>query len=924
MLLRVLVDRAGAPVSKETLMEAAWPGRAVEESNLTVQIAALRRALREEPGGERWIETLPRRGYRFLGPVIANCGLTIPTRVTAFPNAPGAKSRSTGPLPSLPVQLARMVGRDDTVRTIMGELSAHRFVTVVGPGGIGKTTVATAVGHALSFAFSDQVAFVDLGPLSEPRLVSSAVGSALGLMVSSEEPVASLIASVQHRRLLLILDSCEHVIEPLAILAEQIFKAADSVHILATSREALRAEGERVHRLLPLRYPPRGEKLNASDVLNFPAVQLFIDRVTAASGGFELTDADAPIVSEICRRLDGIPLALELAAGRVDVFGISGLAARLDDRLILTTRGRRTATPRHQTLRATLDWSYDRLPTMEQLLLNRLSIFNGDFTFAAAADVCSGEGLPEIDLADCFADLVAKSLVSANLGMEASYRLLDTTRSYASEMLEKSREREALAESHARYICTLFEFAAKQWDDNPSTEWVASYRPQIDNLRAALKWAFSENGDPGLGVALTIAAVPLWSQLSLVDESLDWVERALSASAGLQGENRRRKMQLYAALGGLQMYAVSSVKQSNNAWEAVLTLATELGEIEYQLRAVRALWAEAINTGRFKHALSLAERFQELAVQSDNVDDQIVSDRLIGTAQHFLGEQEKAQATTERMLSRYVASAARSHIVRYQFNQKVSARIIRGRVLWMLGRTESALRDIEENVSEALALDHTMSLCNVLTQSACPVALLAGELDTARRYVDVLRERTAPRALDIWYTYAVCFDAALDIERGNVAEGLYRLQPAMEKLLRSGFGHYRTSFLMMRARSLLLLDRGSDADAAITEAVRICESTGERWCLPELHRLRGEILLNQKGCRSVDAAVEAYQHALSLARDQQALAWELRAAFSLARLRSQQNCASEARALLAPVYARFTEGHSTADLRCASDLLDQL
>src|SRR5262249_37004685 len=171
----------------------------------------------------------------------------------------------------------------------------------------------------------------------------------------------------------------EHVIEPLAVLAEQIFKAADSVHILATSREALRAEGERVHRLLPLQYPPQGERLNASNVLNFPAVQLFIESVTAASGGFELTDAYDTYASEICRRLDGIPLALELAAGRVDVFGISGLAARLDDRLLLTARGRRTATPRHQTLRATLDWSYDRLPAIEQLLLNRLSIFNGDF-----------------------------------------------------------------------------------------------------------------------------------------------------------------------------------------------------------------------------------------------------------------------------------------------------------------------------------------------------------------------------------------------------------------------------------------------------------------------------------------------------------------------------------------------------------------
>jgi tetratricopeptide (TPR) repeat protein len=359
------------------------------------------------------------------------------------------------------------------------------------------------------------------------------------------------------------------------------------------------------------------------------------------------------------------------------------------------------------------------------------------------------------------------------------------------------------------------------------------------------------------------------------------------------------------------MYAISSARQARSAWETALAIAAELGETDYQLRALRALWAEAINSGEFQRALLLAEQFEALAGQNGSADDQIVSDRLIGTALHFLGEQEKALAATERMLERYVASVARSQAVRYQFNQKVSARIIRGRVLWLRGQTDSALRDIEENVAEALTLDHTMSLCNVLTQAACPVALLAGALETAEYYIELLRDHTEARALDIWYTYANCFEGALEIARGNVQEGLERLQPGMEQLRRIGFGHYRTSFLMTRARGLLLVDRATDADAAIVEAMDICQRTGERWCLPELHRLAGEIMLRRESAADIDAAIQAFQRALQLAREQQALAWQLRAATSLVRCTAGQSGDEEARAVLRRVCAQLKEGYDS-------------
>ena len=287
-----------------------------------------------------------------------------------------------------------------------------------------------------------------------------------------------------------------------------------------------------------------------------------------------------------------------------------------------------------------------------------------------------------------------------------------------------------------------------------------------------------------------------------------------------------------------------------------------------------------------------------------------------------MGDYEKAHAVIERMLGRYVGSSARSHVVRYQFNQRFSARAVRGRILWVRGRPDSALRDIEENVSEAIALGHTMSLCNVLAQAACPVALLVGELDTAQHYLDVLIDRTGARALDVWRTYALCFGAALDIERGDPEGGLDRLHVAAEWLHRSGFGHNRTSFLLMRAVGLLRLNRATDADAAIDEAMTICERTGEGWGLPELHRMRGEIALNRRESEDIEAAVEAFEQALRLAREQKALAWELRAATSLVRCLEGDTRMDAARTLLRGIYAQFSEGHDRRDLRVAAALLE--
>ena len=353
----------------------------------------------------------------------------------------------------MPVLLTRLIGRADTVGKLAAQLPRQRFLTIVGPGGIGKTSVALAVAEQLLGAYEHGARLIDLAPLSDARLVPAALATALGLENRPENPLPALIASLKDKKMLLELDNCEHVIDAAAALAVEILKAAKEVHILATSREPLRAEGEWVMRLPALDLPSGSAPLTAAEALGYSAIQLFNERVEATIDGFVLSDAEVPAVLEICRRLDGTPLALELAAAQVAVFGIRGLAALLDDRLAVLSRGRRTALPRHQTLRAAIDWSYYLLPAVEQTVFRRLGVFRGSFTAEAAAVVAAAERTTAADVIESVASLAGKSLVAPDVsGDVTNYRLLGTTRIYALDKLADSGEAEETARRHAEFL----------------------------------------------------------------------------------------------------------------------------------------------------------------------------------------------------------------------------------------------------------------------------------------------------------------------------------------------------------------------------------------------------------------------------------------------------------------------------------------
>lgn len=912
-ILITLVERAGQLLSNQELMRRVWPNTFVEEGNLRVHVAALRRALRDGQAGNRYITNVPGRGYCFVAPV----------SVTQAPQEgvvlPSAVERPT----DMPVPLANVVGRSDVVPALAAQLKLHRFVTILGPGGIGKTTVAVAVANGLLGSFRDGVRFIDLAPLTDPQLVPSALAAQLGVGIRSDKPLASLIAFLRDKELLVVLDSCEHVIEAAAILAEEIFRGTKGIHILATSREALRTEGERVHRLPPLSFPTDIQGLKAADALDFPSIQLFVERAAASLGAFDLTDAEAPLVADICRRLDGIALAIEIAASRVDVFGVAGLAARLNDRFQLLMQGRRTALPRHRTLGATLDWSYSLLPEVERLVLRRLAVFAGTFTMESASAILAGDDRSSAEVVDAIADLVAKSLVSAGVeGPIALYRLLDTTRAYVLAKLEESGEYGRLARRHAEHYRALLEQAQAEWQSRPAAEWLERHRHLIDNVRAALDWSFSPTGEPVTGVALTAATVPLWFALSLTSECAERIDRALSAHSGSRSTDL--DLPLYAARAWSLMQTRGAVAETEAAWTRVHEISEQQGDIDYQLRAIWGLWASLLNRGELRSALALAERFSALAARHANATDISVGDRMIGYILHLMGEQPRARQHIERMLGRYEVPVIGAHIIRYVFDQRATAQCFLARILWLQGFPDKAIRLVKSVVDGAQAGNDVLSLCQVLVQAACPVALFVGDLAAAKRYVTLLLEHSERQALVFWQAYGRCFQGLLSIKNGDLVGGLAMLGSAIEALRGIQFGVYFGVFLSEFADALGRAGRVKEGLVAIDEALTRAERNDERWYLAESLRIKGELLLRQGDPDGPRGAEAYFRESLDWARRQQTPAWELRTSMSLGALRRNQNRLEEARTLVRSGYARFEEGFETADLQTAGRLLAEL
>ncbi|MFJ2458349.1 ATP-binding protein [Pseudomonas neuropathica] len=918
-ILLILLAHAGEVVSKQQLMAGVWPDSVVEDINLRVHMAALRKALGDGQAGQRYIITVAQRGYSFVAPV-------LPQSMEERPVG------DAGGRHNLPLRRTRMIGRQALVDSLMTQLPRQRCITLVGPGGIGKTTVALRVAEQLIGHYRDGIRLVDLAPLNDPRLICSHLAALLDLALPEGDPLAALVNGLQQRQMLLLLDNCEHLIDAVAMLSESILRGAPKVHILATSRESLRAEGEFVQRLDSLEYPLMNATLNRQQALDYSALQLFIERATAAQESFELSDAQLPQAIEICHRLDGIPLALELAAAQVAELGLEGLLSQLQGRLPPLAAGNQSSLERHLTLRATLDWSFNLLDRCEQTCLRRLSVFCGGFTLESAAAVIVGQQIDPGVVCVSITQLVAKSLLSVEVGdEEVFYRLLDTTRRYALEKLEHAAECEETRERHAERCLALMQQAQSDWEMTPTALWIERYARGLEDLRAALDWSLNGVGPGSLGIRLTAASAPLWQELSLLKEYGGYVRRALSLLDELGAPCPRLKISLKLALGSACYHTWGGTPETIQAFVEARQLALEHDDVAGQLRAVSGHLAVNLSCGHYRMALAQSEHFDRLGVHGDPLLS-LSTHRLRVLALHYAGDQPQARTHAEQVLQRMAHSG---HVNRFthgfgvQYDQSVASLTVLARVLWMQGLPEQAWHSARLALDIAVQIDHGTSICYTLALASCLIAHYNGDQQNARALLQLLLEQSQKHSVLLFNTWARHYAQVIDTQTSTPvpknSSGLIReimvtlddrfVDDALFERALSGDAGWSTAEILRARAAALLKDDPDCLDGALREQARSHRDFGctRNPCESELAR--------EETLKEAEALL---QQSLTIARSQGALAWELRSATSLAQLWQRQSRSQEALDLLTPIYQRFTEGYATPDLRNVRLLIDDL
>lgn len=904
-MLIALLSRPNEAISKRDLMAVVWPDVVVEEGSLRFQITALRKALGDGRDGARYITTLAGRGYCFVAPISRahDRGDERAVAAASFSHA------------NLPGRLVRMVGRDDDISRLSERLITARFVSIVGAGGVGKTTVAVAVGHHLMETFAGAVLFVDLGMLSDPDLVPTAAASMLGLSVQSDDATPSLIAYLRDKRMLLILDTCEHLIEAVAALASQVFAAASNVHILATSREALQVDDEHVYRLDPLGCPPDDAGLTAASVRSFPATQLFVERAMASGARLDLNDAEAAIVAGICRKLDGVALAIELTARRVESYGLQQTAALLDQRLTLLWTGPRTATPRQRTLQATLDWSYGLLSEVERLVLRRLAVFVGHFTLDAALEVASSPTLDQSLVLGTMDSLVAKSMVATRpIGAMVRYRLLDTTRAYALEIAIDDVELSGLAARHASYYRRWLEQNGIEWSTLSTGTERSAHFAALNNVRAALEWCFGATGNAAVGVGLAAAAAPVLLAMSLLPECHRWSERALLAlDETTRGAGE--EMHLRACLGIASLYMHGQSEAARVALNGSLAIADARGDGLTRTGLRGLLHMFHFRGGEFRMAMENATQCRAIAGAVEDPAAMALAHSILGRSLHMAGEHGAAREELEASLAQRARTRHASTIY-LGYDRHYRAEIALARTLWLRGHPDQAASRAQQAVREAERLDRPESLAVVLAWAAS-VFLWTGDLRAAEEQIALSIRHAESQSLHPLIAQGQARRAELAIRRGEAREGVESLESSLERIRAMNYGLLMTEFRLSLAQGLAAIGRLADGLALVDEALRSVETKGDLVYGPELLRVKAGLL----GGR---AAQSCLMQSLELSRRQGARSWELRAATDLAALLSADKRSGEARVVLQPVFDRFTEGRETADLKAAERLLARL
>jgi predicted ATPase/DNA-binding winged helix-turn-helix (wHTH) protein len=892
-ILQVLLESPGRLYSREELVRRVWPHTVVEDTSLRVHISALRRVLGDGVNGARYITNVPGRGYAFVGEYRRkNADISAKQRIVER-STPANES-------SLPPGLSKVIGRGHDIAQLVELLTRERLVSIVAAGGMGKTTVALSVAEELQTDFKDGAFLVDLSRITDPAFVAVELGQTQGLSVAQGEPSTLIEAALRDKRVLFVVDNCEHVVDAIAGLIDRLMRSCRHVHFLTTSREPLELDGEWVYKLPPLAIPDADDRLDLASFLNYPAIQLFVERAKAISGAFELTETHAPAVRHLCQFLDGIPLAIELAAARVDSLGIQGLTSRLNDVFELLTRGRRTALSRHRTLQAVLDWSYDLLSETEKLVLQRLSVFRGTFDLDGAAKVLSCEGLPTQQVFNDVLSLCSKSLVvlDASDGEVVLHRLLYITRLYAEKRLDEGSDSHEIHRRHAVSILEGLKLAQEAGAAMAQYNWTPALGLSFADLRAAIEWAMVQENDLTLGLELTASAKRTYCDNGIIEEYRKHLQTAISKVSRADSQRERLEMELRTAASFISGYAMDGVERQVPMYSRARALAFDVGNTADRLESLFGICVGTFGLGDYKQTLLLCDEVRKLSIGEYEPLSVAICDRFEAMCHHALGDHNTAEVLARRVMAFHGAPVGRRFLSEVPF--AVSMRIQLARIQWLRADFDVAWTTLLEAV-ELSADAHVFARCQVLATAGIPMAMWKGDLLVASEWVKDLFELSEKKQLSYWHAFARS----------------YRHVIARDEAAMSGEDAIGVEKLNQLKDLLATVSKNSPTAGTLIRAER-----GEAgWCAPEVLRRSAIDELNCADANRRERATDVLARALDMAKLQDARFWTLRLALTIcsASLGGEIECTAVGR--LRSVMSAKDNGAAIPELVAARALL---
>lgn len=864
-VLVTLVKAKGELVTKDQLLDEVWRGVIVEENNLQAQISTLRRKLGSD---RRLISTEFGIGYRFLGEIKASEISDTNQEISVIrPNKIVSREQKLPPI----------LGRERELTQLTGLLSENQLVTITGTAGMGKTRLAKELAFAHTTHFEEGAKFVELAAIQENRHVSAAILSQLDVHSSFDLLSPEDISRLSSTNIFLVIDNCEHIIDAVAESISKLLLHAPNLTILTTSQEPLNIDGEHQFQLTPLQLP---EKLpDSGNEPDSPAVQLFCRHASAIQFGFSPTTEQLATITSICRQLDGLPLAIELAAARITLFSLNDIERSLSERLIYLTSGKRSSDPRHKTLMGAIDWSFRLLTEFEKQLFQCLSVFANKFTLTNVIQLYQSleknAEIEEWEIAEGINNLLSKSLLQKSISAEdiSSFYFLESLKIFANHKLKESDKHNKLKRAHAQIFRQQTEQANYDWIEMPSDRWNLKYQAQINDLCLALDWAVIEKNDLTLGIQILKNTPAFWITFSMYDECRRYIEPILNTYTYVDYQHltisAQEIMHLNCALGKALTWSKGPIQETQLSWERTLEIGHELEDREAQLQAHYGLWLYCLRTNQFRKALGHAKSFSAIAERvSPDYDAIATGIRIEGVAKHYLGQHRCAIEKLERSI-KLMETYPSNQPYRFGLDQLVAAKAFASRVYWILGKTHIAMDVARSSLERAYELNHVCSICCSLAEGICMVAFLNNNIEQVSELATELKQLSSNSNLNLWNTYSELYITWVESNTLN-SDSLRSAFAGKISSLTQKKLHWLYSTLLFEA----IVKAGMDE---LLKALRIEDILGtEHWAKPIYIFHVSDLAPDEAQKKSL------IEQSMSVAREEGAYSWLLRLQVHLA------------------------------------------